>query len=429
MATPADPNMQHVAQLQLDYLREWEQGYNTWGGDNVPEEVQTLRAVRPHLEAVAAGLNTWENAADGASHTSALQDINDASLTRRPIPAATAAATAAIARQASTRATASQGNDPGNIVDRVRPVGENLPVVAPPGAPTTEAAHAGIAPHSEVDSEEDIYSDDKVKVPSETPMEARRARITPAVNALSFLSEAAVGHIRLSKAMKPAQPSPAKDALKEPEDKGSEPSKLEGSQSEAVSEATEIVKREPSPTFPHQDEEEDLISFDVLPSGALTPPLIQIADEVSPPIAEVQGDAERATRDGGSLATHIESSSASQKDEGHVSPNIPGDEDVKCVKCSDDRTDALVKCPCLHSYCSTCLYNLVKSSIRDETSFPPTCCEVRVPVDANSDVFSGKILHEFLAKRYGTGLETPNLSSPGRHNLNNMPTPPKEDRN
>ncbi|KAJ4266127.1 hypothetical protein NW762_004107 [Fusarium torreyae] len=428
MATPIDPDMQKAAQLQLDYLREWEEAHNTWGESHMPQEVLALRAIRVRLEAVAANHSPWKYVADAASRERILKDIEKSSLPCGSIPAAEAAACSAIARDANSRATASQENDPDNVVDRFRPVGDTLPVVAPPGAPTTEAAHADVAPHSEVDSEEDIYSDDKDKVPSETPMEARRARITPAVNALSFLSEAAVGHIRLSKAMKPAQPSPVKDALNEPENKSSDPSNIEDTQSQAGSEATEIVKREPFPAFHHQDDEEDLISFDTLPSGASTPPLIQIADEVPPPIAKSEGPVERVAHDTGSGASLVEGSSDYQNDEGHVSSKVPGDDDAKCVKCDDDLTDSMVKCPCLHSYCSTCLYNLVKSSIRGETAFPPTCCEVRVPVDANSDMFSGKILHEFLAKRYGKGLETPNLSPLGRHNLNSMPTPPKEDQ-
>ncbi|KAF4967965.1 hypothetical protein FSARC_4577 [Fusarium sarcochroum] len=382
MAAAVDSEMQHIAVIQLDYLLEWEQANRAWPSQDVPQDVQDLQKIRPHLEAMAAGHTPANHATTDRSVPGALRNYCSNDFVAQLATPAAAAASAAIAR-----ATASRTN----------------------GEP-----------------EEDTYSDDKVKVPLETAVEARKARITPAINALSFLSEAAVGHIRNSKARQPSQSPLPQDTVNEPENKGPKSSNIQPAQLQAVVEATDIDKWEPSPAFP-QDDEEDLISFEILPSRAATLPLVQVADEVSLPDADDEENAEPAHCDDGYIAHFDEGAPASLSGEEHrSSSNMAGNEDAKCIKCGDECMDTLIKCPCIHHYCSDCLCDLVKSSIRDEVTFPPTCCDLQVPINANSNIFSGKILLEFLTKKYGNGSETPDVS-PDRHNLNNILTPPKED--
>lgn len=54
---------------------------------------------------------------------------------------------------------------------------------------------------------------------------------------------------------------------------------------------------------------------------------------------------------------------------------------VECVSCFDEflitETPTL---PCTHSYCKTCLKELVLTALRTESSFPPKCCLTEIPL-------------------------------------------------
>lgn len=52
-----------------------------------------------------------------------------------------------------------------------------------------------------------------------------------------------------------------------------------------------------------------------------------------------------------------------------ASPQEEGNED--CIACGDPGT---VRAPCNHAYCLQCLRRCIRTSLRSEISFPPTCC-------------------------------------------------------
>ncbi|KAH7118407.1 hypothetical protein EDB81DRAFT_667810 [Dactylonectria macrodidyma] len=77
----------------------------------------------------------------------------------------------------------------------------------------------------------------------------------------------------------------------------------------------------------------------------------------------------------------------------------------ECVICENPHSpDGVVNNPCSHDYRHSCLVDLVKAAIRDESLFPPPCCGKPVPVDANSSLLPHQILKDFVAKKleYGT---------------------------
>ncbi|KAG5799374.1 hypothetical protein H9Q69_001585 [Fusarium xylarioides] len=53
----------------------------------------------------------------------------------------------------------------------------------------------------------------------------------------------------------------------------------------------------------------------------------------------------------------------------------------ECIACNDRFPPlALSRSPCSHEYCRECIVGLVRSSLQDETLFPPRCCGQNIPV-------------------------------------------------
>ncbi|KAF4339196.1 IBR finger domain protein [Fusarium beomiforme] len=78
----------------------------------------------------------------------------------------------------------------------------------------------------------------------------------------------------------------------------------------------------------------------------------------------------------------------------------------KCIACNDSFPSlALSKSPCSHDYCRECLVGLVRSSLQDETLFPPRCCGQNIPV-TQGRWFSPKLVGQFQAKKLE--FDTPN---------------------
>ncbi len=77
-----------------------------------------------------------------------------------------------------------------------------------------------------------------------------------------------------------------------------------------------------------------------------------------------------------------------------------------CVGCGDEHHFFdVARWPCSHEYCRACLAELFKTSLTDESLFPPRCCSQAIPVESNRAFLPPKLVGEFLAKKAET--ETP----------------------
>ena len=85
---------------------------------------------------------------------------------------------------------------------------------------------------------------------------------------------------------------------------------------------------------------------------------------------------------------------------------------AECISCGDNH-HAVAQCPCSHEYCYACLETLFRSSLTDESLFPPRCCGQPIPIGDDDDDNSSTIrafipaglVDEFLAKK--VEFETP----------------------
>ncbi|KAM0233003.1 hypothetical protein ACHAPO_007468 [Fusarium lateritium] len=71
----------------------------------------------------------------------------------------------------------------------------------------------------------------------------------------------------------------------------------------------------------------------------------------------------------------------------------------ECVACRDQFPPlALSRSPCSHEYCRECLVGLVRSSLQDESLFPPRCCRQTIPVNTGR-WFSPELVGRYKAKK------------------------------
>jgi hypothetical protein len=78
----------------------------------------------------------------------------------------------------------------------------------------------------------------------------------------------------------------------------------------------------------------------------------------------------------------------------------------ECIACNDRFPPlALSQSPCSHDYCRECLVSLVRSSLQDETLFPPRCCGQNIPIKQGRWL-SPELVGQFQAKKLE--FETPN---------------------
>ncbi|KAG8667666.1 hypothetical protein FPOAC1_012499 [Fusarium poae] len=69
----------------------------------------------------------------------------------------------------------------------------------------------------------------------------------------------------------------------------------------------------------------------------------------------------------------------------------------QCISCQEDFPDAQTfHAPCSHHWCQPCLVLFIELSLRDESLFPPTCCEP-LPVEPG-DFISQEIFDKFQEK-------------------------------
>ncbi|KAK3900034.1 IBR finger domain-protein [Staphylotrichum tortipilum] len=80
---------------------------------------------------------------------------------------------------------------------------------------------------------------------------------------------------------------------------------------------------------------------------------------------------------------------------------------TECISCNDTYTITdVARCPCSHEYCRHCLATLFRTSMVDESLFPPRCCKKTIPLDQNRIFLPAALVGQFLAKKLE--LETPN---------------------
>ncbi|KAG6910456.1 hypothetical protein DXG01_010381 [Tephrocybe rancida] len=73
---------------------------------------------------------------------------------------------------------------------------------------------------------------------------------------------------------------------------------------------------------------------------------------------------------------------------------------VECTSCGDPvKPYAYLNGPCGHAYCGTCVSDLIKAAIRDESLYPPRCCAQPFPHAAVIPFISSKLLETYKMKR------------------------------
>lgn len=77
-----------------------------------------------------------------------------------------------------------------------------------------------------------------------------------------------------------------------------------------------------------------------------------------------------------------------------------------CISCTNQvTTENVWQAPCQHNYCIDCLEILVRSSMTDESLYPPRCCRRVMPWEDLRDEIGGELVSAFEAKM--EELETP----------------------
>ncbi|EKJ77658.1 hypothetical protein FPSE_02156 [Fusarium pseudograminearum CS3096] len=72
---------------------------------------------------------------------------------------------------------------------------------------------------------------------------------------------------------------------------------------------------------------------------------------------------------------------------------------AECIACNDQFPPlALFRTSCSHEYCRACLVGLVRSSLQDESLFPPKCCGQTIPIKQGR-WFSPQLIGQFQAKK------------------------------
>lgn len=73
---------------------------------------------------------------------------------------------------------------------------------------------------------------------------------------------------------------------------------------------------------------------------------------------------------------------------------------VRCSACTDTYPEQQVlTAPCEDRYCRACLAHLFRSSLTDETLYPPRCCTQPIPVDDARPFLPGDLVSEFIDRR------------------------------
>ncbi|TVY29615.1 putative E3 ubiquitin-protein ligase [Lachnellula hyalina] len=73
---------------------------------------------------------------------------------------------------------------------------------------------------------------------------------------------------------------------------------------------------------------------------------------------------------------------------------------VQCTACQDDfQFYDTARAPCDHEYCRTCLKDLFRASITDDSLFPPKCCGQTIPAGSVRIHLTGDLIRQYEAKK------------------------------
>ncbi|OJJ42378.1 hypothetical protein ASPZODRAFT_137305 [Penicilliopsis zonata CBS 506.65] len=79
----------------------------------------------------------------------------------------------------------------------------------------------------------------------------------------------------------------------------------------------------------------------------------------------------------------------------------------RCIACREETAFVdVVRAPCRHEYCRSCLEDLFKASMTDESLFPPRCCQQPIVMSTARIFLEYSLVQEFEKKKIE--FETPN---------------------
>lgn len=71
-----------------------------------------------------------------------------------------------------------------------------------------------------------------------------------------------------------------------------------------------------------------------------------------------------------------------------------------CTSCMESHPEPrLIRALCGHEYCHDCIKSLYTTAMRDETLFPPKCCQQAIPTEQHSQILGSKLVSLFYAKQ------------------------------
>jgi hypothetical protein len=74
--------------------------------------------------------------------------------------------------------------------------------------------------------------------------------------------------------------------------------------------------------------------------------------------------------------------------------------DVSCISCQDEvPSDEAMQAPCGHHYCTRCLEQLHRTSMKQESLYPPSCCRQAMPWEEVKNKIDAQLATEFEGKK------------------------------
>ncbi|KAF2482311.1 hypothetical protein BDY17DRAFT_324602 [Neohortaea acidophila] len=81
-------------------------------------------------------------------------------------------------------------------------------------------------------------------------------------------------------------------------------------------------------------------------------------------------------------------------------PTTPSNKLLMCLICTDNYPEQeTVEAPCSHVYCRNCLEHLFRSSMKDETLYPPRCCKQHIPIHDAHRILPRVLRDEFIDRK------------------------------
>lgn len=78
----------------------------------------------------------------------------------------------------------------------------------------------------------------------------------------------------------------------------------------------------------------------------------------------------------------------------------PAENQRPCTSCIEATPEGqLIRAPCNHDYCHDCIKGLFTSAMRDESLFPPKCCQQAIPAGEHAEVLGANLVNLYHAKR------------------------------